>query len=117
VTLTGGAPCKCEREGGSGGGPARLSWARSGSWAGGGRRWAGLAGRLDWFVVLFFSFLFKSFSNLFQTLFKFKSFTQIFTIIFKNFHKYFKTFKTTPQTELMHSNHDAQALISSKLLK
>jgi hypothetical protein len=104
-----GPPCQCEREGGSGGGPARLSWARSGSWAGGGRRWAGL--------VVFLFFFFKSFSNLFQTLFKFKSFTQIFTIIFKNFHKYFKTFKTTSQPKLIHSNHDAQALIASKLLK
>jgi hypothetical protein len=75
VTLTGGAPCQCERDGGSGGGPARLSWARSGSWAGEGRRWAGLAGRLDRFVVLLFFFfffllflfqiLFKIFSNLF----------------------------------------------------
>jgi hypothetical protein len=47
-------------------GPRRLSWARSGIWAGGGMRWAGLV------VFVFFSFFFKSFSNLFQTLFKFK---------------------------------------------
>jgi hypothetical protein len=108
---------------------------------------------------VFFSFFFKTFLNLFQTLFKFKSFTcfqiqiltQISPTILKAFHKPFLTtfqtyfkfkllhkfsqtlfftiifkdfftnilrlFKTTPQPKLMHSNHDAQALISSKLLK
>jgi hypothetical protein len=39
-------------------GPRRLSWARSGSWAGGGRRWAGLV-----VFFLFFEIIFKSFSN------------------------------------------------------
>jgi hypothetical protein len=43
----------------------------------------------------------KPFLTTFQTYFKFKplhKFSQFFfTIIFKNFHKYFKTFKTTPQ--------------------
>jgi hypothetical protein len=63
-------------------------------------RWVGF--------VFFFSFqiLFKSFSNPFKI--------QIF---YTNFHKYFKTFKTTPRPKLMHSNHDAQGLIASKLLK
>jgi hypothetical protein len=58
---------------------------------------------------LFFSFLFfKSF--LAQTFkpFQIQIFTQLFTnffiIIFKTFHKYFKTFKTTPQPKLMHFN-------------
>jgi hypothetical protein len=78
---------------------------------------AGRKGKGEEGWVVFFLFFFKTFSNLFQTLFKFKSFTQIFTIIFKNFHKYFKTFKTTPQPKLMHSNNDAQALIAPKLLK
>jgi hypothetical protein len=104
----GGPVCAWEGERGEGESKDAKVAARSGSWAGGRRRWAGL--------VVFF-FFFKSFSNLSQTLFKFKSFTQIFTIIFKNFHKYFKTFKTTPQPKLIHSNHDAQALIASKLLK
>jgi hypothetical protein len=57
------------------------------------------------FVFLFF---FKSF--LAQTFepFRIQIFTQLFrnffTVIFKTFHKYFKTFKTTPQPKLMHFN-------------
>jgi hypothetical protein len=67
----------------------------------------------------FFSFPFFSnpISNLFQIQIFYTNFHNYFTNIFKNFHKYFKTFKTTPQPKLMHSNHDAQALIASKLLK
>jgi hypothetical protein len=91
-------------------------------------RWAGAAelgqkrelgrGRKEvgW-ACCFFLFFFKSFSNLFQTLFKFKSFTQIFTIIFKNFHKYFKTFKTTPQPKLMHFNMMHKHLIDSNFIQ
>jgi hypothetical protein len=67
--------------------------------------------------VFFFFFFFQTHFKPISNPFKFKTFPQIFTIIFKNFHKYFKTFKTTPQPKLMHSNHDAQALIASKLLK
>jgi hypothetical protein len=63
----------------------------------------------------------KPFLTTFQTYFKFKplhKFSHFFHNYFKGpFHKYFKTFKTIPQPKLMHSNHDAQALISSKLLK
>jgi hypothetical protein len=96
------------------------------------RRKGGLAG-LEWgrgervgrFCFFPFQIHFKSFSNPFKfksfTSFQIQTFTQIFTnyftIIFKNFDKYFKTFKTTPQPKLMHSNNDAQALIASKLLK
>jgi hypothetical protein len=72
-----------------------------------------------------FSKYFKGFSQFlttFQTYFKFKPLHKFSQLSFHNyflrtFHKYFKTFKTTPQPKLMHSNHDAQALISSKLLK
>jgi hypothetical protein len=58
----------------------------------------------------------KLFLTTFQTCFKFKlssffliqTFTPIFTIIFtiilRTFHKYFKTFKITPQPKLMHFN-------------
>jgi hypothetical protein len=70
---------------------------------------------------LFFSFFSKPFQIFFKPFLNsnlLHKFSQLyFTIIFKNFHKYFKTFKTTPQPKLMHSNHDAQALIASKLLK
>jgi hypothetical protein len=69
----------------------------------------------------FFSFFSKPFQIFFKPFLNsnlLHKFSQLyFTIIFKNFHKYFKTFKTTPQPKLMHSNHDAQALIASKLLK
>jgi hypothetical protein len=63
----------------------------------------------------------KPFLTTFQTYFKFNLYTNFYKL-FHNyfqglFHKYFKTFKTTPQPKLMHSNHDAQALIASKLLK
>jgi hypothetical protein len=82
--------------------------------SGTGPRW----GWLDRFLLFFFfqnllNHTFKPFLNQNFT----RLFTNYFTIIFKNFHKYFKTFKTTPQPKLMHSNHDAQALIASKLLK
>jgi hypothetical protein len=74
------------------------------------------------FQIQFFSqispTIFKGFSQTllttFQTYFKFKpsffnsnfytNFHKLFTIILKLFHKYFKTFKTTPQPKLMHFN-------------
>jgi hypothetical protein len=77
-------------------------------------------GGLGW-VCPFFSFFLKPFQTNFKPFLNsnlLHKFSQLyFTIIFKNFHQYFKTFKITPQPKLMHSNHDAQALIASKLLK
>jgi hypothetical protein len=79
---------------------------------------AGRKGKGEEGWVVFFQNLFKSFSNPFLNLNLLHKFSQLyFTIILKNFHKYFKIFKMTPQPKLMHSNHDAQALIASKLLK
>jgi hypothetical protein len=70
-----------------------------------------LAG-LDRFSFLFFQNLlnhtFKPFLNQF--------FTQLFTIILKTFHKYFKTFKTTPQPKLMLFNTMHKQLIDSNYL-
>jgi hypothetical protein len=81
---------------------------------GGGPRGIGLGLSFFFFFLKPFQTNFKPYlnSNLLH------KFSQLhFTIIFKNFHQYFKTFKITPQPKLMHSNHDAQALIASKLLK
>jgi hypothetical protein len=106
------------KEGGRGGGPRRLL-GRRGCWATAGKERREREEREGFwkFSSLFFSNLlnhtFKPFLNQIFT----QLFTNYFTIIFKNFHKYFKTFKITPQPKLMHSNHDAQALIASKLLK
>jgi hypothetical protein len=105
------------KEGGRGGG-------RAGYWA------AGVAGPLlekkegrekrgrgfGNFLLFFSNLLNHTFKPFLNQIFT-QLFTNYFTIIFKNFHKYFKTFKITPQPKLMHSNHDAQALIASKLLK
>jgi hypothetical protein len=79
---SGPARKKKKKGGRKGGGPAVAVLGR-------GERWAARAGKKGrerervWRV--FFPLLFKFFSNLFQTLFKFKSFTQIFTIIFHNY--------------------------------
>jgi hypothetical protein len=60
------------------------------------------------FVFFFFVFFFKTFLTQTFEPFRIQIFTQLFTnfftIIFKTFHKYFKTFKTTPQPKLMHFN-------------
>jgi hypothetical protein len=63
--------------------------------------------------LLFKSFLkptFKSFQiQIFTQLFS-KHFTNLYTIIFKTFHKYLKTFKTTPQPKSYAYQNDAQTL-------
>jgi hypothetical protein len=63
----------------------------------------------------------KSFLTTFQTHFKFKplhKFSQTISQLFlRIFTSILRLFKTTPQPKFMHSNHDAQALIASKLLK
>jgi hypothetical protein len=90
------ADSECEREEGSAGagGPRGPKAGRPAGfgWAGGGKkrkgkkkrgRWAGP--RVERWVEFVF-FLFKSFSNLFQTLFKFKSFTSFQIQILKKMY-------------------------------
>jgi hypothetical protein len=86
------------------------------------RRWAARAGKkgreregLESFFLFFSTIL-----QLFKLL-KFKLLFKLFKIqtIFQNFQINLKAFKASHQQtkNLMHSNHDAQALIAPKLLK
>jgi hypothetical protein len=89
-------------------------WADE-EWAVGGKkggRRVGRMGRMGMGLLLksllkptFKHFQIKIFRQLFS-----KLFTNPFTIIFKTFHKYFKTFKTTPQPKSYAYQNDAQTL-------